>query len=95
MSRFSASTEQRVDRLGGELGLRDEAARRAVGYERPEIAAVETRGEDHLQRQVKRGELLCNVEAVDVWQLHVNDDEIWLRVRGQAERRSRPLRPQQ
>ena len=26
----------------------------------------------------KPGELLCNLEAVGVWQLHVNDDEIWL-----------------
>ena len=38
-------------------------------------------------------ELLCNVEAVGVGQLHVNDDEVWLVFARELQRRSRPLRP--
>jgi hypothetical protein len=82
MGRCSASAEQRPDRSNRQLRLRDEAARRALGNQRAEIAEMETRGEDHLHRQVKRGELLGNVEAVGVGQLHVNEDEIWFMFAG-------------
>ena len=59
-----------------QLGLRDEAERGAARDQRPEIGAVEARGQDHLGRRLECAKPLCDLEPVEVGQLHVDERQI-------------------
>jgi hypothetical protein len=73
---LTRARQQRLDRRGRELRLRDEAERGAAGDEPAEVVAVQARGEDRADGRVEAAEPLRDLEAVEVRELDVQQDDV-------------------
>src|SRR5262249_12104232 len=74
--------KKRRNRGAGQICLRDEAVSPAETDAGPVVGAVAARGENHDWRILELPELVGDVEAVDSRELHVEQNEVGLKIPG-------------